>query len=146
MPVSRRVRVQNLQRLERKLKAISEGAEAVLKPMLAQAATIVTNKQKDLVPVDTGALKDSIQWTYGDPPAGAMVFGKKKPREPGAITVTITAGNENVPYAAFVEFGTARTPAQPFFFTGYRASDEKVKALASRALKDALRESVRSGK
>jgi hypothetical protein len=48
--------------------------------------------------VDTGALRDSIS-------AGAPI-----PTETGA-SIEISA---SVPYAACIEYGTARTPARPF--------------------------------
>ncbi len=49
----------------------------------------VDNDASARAPVDTGALRDSIH------------------AEPGKVVV-------EVPYAAFVEYGTSDTPAQPF--------------------------------
>lgn len=51
-----------------------------------------------LAPVDTGALRDSI--------------AVRLDRRSG--TAAATAGDANVDYAAPVEFGTSRQPAQPF--------------------------------
>lgn len=51
-----------------------------------------------LVPIDTGALKQSITVT-----------------DQGELTRTVTAGGGTVTYAEHVEWGTSKAPAQPFF-------------------------------
>ena len=69
-------------------------AAAALGQVAATTATTVMSEDvasdaRSRAPVDTGALRDSIDV------------------QPGKVTVS-------VPYAAFVEYGTSDTPAQPF--------------------------------
>lgn len=45
----------------------------------------------------------------------------------GNDRVTITAGNDAVPYAAYVEFGTSKMKAEPFFFPTIRAMAARTK-------------------
>lgn len=59
--------------------------------------TKVVNKMRDRVPVDTGTLMNSIKWyKVGD-------------------EYYLEAGNERVDYATFIEYGTYKLRANPFF-------------------------------
>lgn len=64
---------------------------------VAHVGEEVAAKAKELAPVDTGALRDSI--------ASHMAS------DAGAAKAEILA---DVPYAAFVEFGTANMAAEPY--------------------------------
>lgn len=64
----------------------------------AKRAESVARKARRLVPVDTGALKESIAVELN--------------RRTGSASVTV--GNAQVDYAPFVEYGTRHTAAQPF--------------------------------
>ncbi len=80
---------------------------------------MVSTDAKALCPVDSGALKESIQETVQ--PSDDAVVG----------TVTATA-----PYASAVEMGTVSTPAQPYmqpaFSQNKQAFEENlIKALSS---------------
>jgi HK97 gp10 family phage protein len=57
---------------------------------------LIEDDAKHLVPVATGALRDSITHTLE------------------ALAGEVTAGNDTVDYAQYVEYGTARAAAQPF--------------------------------
>lgn len=59
---------------------------------------IVVSKMKDRVPVNTGALRNSIKWTK---------IGNE---------YSLEAGNESINYASFIEFGTFKMRANPFFY------------------------------
>jgi HK97 gp10 family phage protein len=65
--------------------------------MIANLGEEVAQKARELAPVDTGALRDSItsELVGGGGPAEAQIVA-------------------NVPYAGFVEFGTDDTPMQPY--------------------------------
>lgn len=71
------------------LSAQDDGAEEIAQALAA--------KERELVPVDTGALRASIE-----------VFGAG-----GSGQRTVSAG-QSLGYAPDVEYGTANTPAQPF--------------------------------
>jgi HK97 gp10 family phage protein len=77
-----------------------EGAGAVterLKAITMKPAMVVRDEAKDMAPVVTGKLRDAI------------FAGPLKERVGALVAVKF------VHYAAFVEFGTSRTTAHPFF-------------------------------
>jgi HK97 gp10 family phage protein len=68
-----------------------------LKDVVMKPAMVVRDEARDLVPVVTGTLKDAI-------------FAGPLKDKPGALV-----GVKGVYYAAFVEFGTSRSEARPYF-------------------------------
>lgn len=86
----------------------------------------IVDAMKAAVPVDSGALRASIGWTWGDVPAGTFVIadirsGKNKGDQYATLRIKIYAGSREAFYARFVEFGTKTgSPAQPFFFAAYK--------------------------
>lgn len=72
-----------------------------------RAADHIVDLAKQLCPVDTGALRDSI----------------RKEGAAGSRRRQVKAGGGGVAYAAFVEYGTARSPAQPFLHPAAKAID-----------------------
>lgn len=91
-----------------------------------------------MVPVESGALRDSIGWTWGDAPSGAISLGKAKA---GRLSITIYAGGGEAFYAWFQEFGTVNMPANPFFFPSYRKLRRKAKGRVTRKINKAIRSS-----
>lgn len=108
---------------------------------------------------DMNALKPlpeiTIDWTWGDIPAGALKIGTFKGAEYGrmAIKVYATASKSRVgdfpAIAAWFEFGTAerfhksgksvgRITAQPYFFPAFRSNKTRIKGRLTRALKKGL--------
>ncbi len=67
-----------------------------------------------LCPVDTGALRATIK---------LEVVEQSQLR----VIVRLTAGSETVYYAPYVEFGTARTAAQPFMRPAWEQWSDEVK-------------------
>lgn len=68
-----------------------------LKQITLKPAMVVRDEARDLVPVVTGALK-------------AAIFAGALKDKPGALV-----GVKGVFYAAFVEFGTSKASAHPYF-------------------------------
>lgn len=95
---------------------------------------------KSLVPVDKGELRDSIGWTWGRPPKGAITLGKVAASQIATdLTITIYAGNSDAYYARWVEFGTQKMGAQPYFFPSYRANKRQSRQRLSRAINQAAK-------
>lgn len=129
----------------------------MIRKAMEQSADEIVALAKTLVPADSGALRDSIGWTWGDAPRGAMTLGKVKSAS-GADRITIYAGDNDAFYARWVEFGTAAhkaggkfegstipaIPAQPFFYVSYRASRRRAKSRVTRAINKAAK-AVASG-
>ncbi|SKA26350.1 HK97-gp10 family putative phage morphogenesis protein [Consotaella salsifontis] len=127
-----------LSKLQKRFAAIPEdvrqaGARSALKQAEAMAATM-----RRLAPEDSGDLRDSITVTPG---------GQSTPRysQPGGSSVVpenaaaVTVGNSDVRYPHLVEYGTAKAPAQPYFWPAVRLHNKKAKA----AIKSAIRRAVK---
>lgn len=117
-------RIQGLDRLNRKLAALPAVARAEMEKALAKSADEIVALARSLVPVDDGALKASIGWTWGAAPRGAIALASGSA---GGLTVTVFAGSDEAFYARWVEFGTVKMAARPFFFVSYRALRKRTK-------------------
>lgn len=88
---------------------------------------------------DSGALIDSIEVTEA---------GQSTPpySQPGGSTVVpensvaVTAGNADVRYPHLVEYGTAKAPAQPFFWPAVRTVGKRERNRIKRAIAKAVRD------
>lgn len=146
-----------LKRLQKKLDKLPAAVKQRIREAMEQGANEIVNMAKSLVPVGNypggGALRDSIGWTYGRAPKGAMTIGKVQ-SVGGDLTITIYAGNSEAFYARWIEFGTSPhrnrglfagsqhpgTAAQPFFYVSFRANRRRVKGRVSRAITKAAKE------
>jgi HK97 gp10 family phage protein len=152
------VTIKGLKELQRKLDRMPRVAKARIRQAMEQGADDIVNLAKSLVAVDTGALKESIGWTWGRAPKGAMTLGKIESTG-GDLTITIYAGNSEAFWARWVEFGTAAhtaggmsagatipaIPASPYFFVSYRANRKRVKSRITRAINKAAKEVAAGG-
>lgn len=130
-----RARVQGLDKLERKLKAMPREVQSAISVALEQNAEELTAMQRRLVPVDDGVLRGSIGWEFG---SGESRIGLKGQY---GLAVTITAGGGDAYYAPWVEFGTSDgKPAASFFFPSYRALRKRMKSRITRAQNKAIKE------
>lgn len=127
------------ERLKRRLAAVPVAVKQTVTPALIKGGEEIAAAQKALAPEDTGALRDSITVTppgqatpaYSQP-GGSTVAGENE--------VLITAGNSEVRYPHLVEFGTAKAPAQPFFWAGFRLTQKRAQNRVKRSIKKAVRE------
>lgn len=147
--------MQGRDRLLQKLKAIQGAPRAAMRAALEANAKQMVATARGLVAVDSGALRDSIGYTFGDyAPANANVrgFGGASRGDPD-LTVTVHAGSDRAFYASMVEFGTrphllggrfagAQHPGstpQPFFFPAFRANKKSMKQRLTRAARKAIK-------
>jgi HK97 gp10 family phage protein len=125
---------------EKRLKALANAPDAMIDKALLRAAKRVQAKQKDRAPVDTGALRDSITVTPpgGTAPAYSQMGGNA---QAGEHEVLITAGNSEVRYAHFPEFGTSKMEAQSYFLNTFHEERPKelrnIKRAGLKAIRDA---------
>lgn len=102
--------------------------------------------RSDGSPIIKGALRDSIGWTWGKAPKGAVVLAKSNAIRKGGslLKITIYAGGKgpggDAFYARWVEFGTAKWAGSPFFFFTYRGHKKRAKAGITRALNKAIKQ------
>lgn len=120
-------------------KSVRKGTSRALLEAGAEMAGII----KRAVPVDDGALRDSVQ----------VKRGKSAKRQRGQVveaagadadlTVRVTEGDRKAFYAAWVEFGTRNRPAQPHFFPSWRANRKRlirrIRAVQRKAIREAAK-------
>lgn len=150
--------VKGLASLRRKLtKTIPDRVLAATERAMVKSADEIVASMKAFAPVDDGDLRDSIGWTWGDPPQGAAIVARSGPSRQTGLRITIYAGNDEAFYARWVEFGTAPhaigkggdvqhpgATASPFFFPGYRLNQKRAKSRITRELRKAIRAGAKS--
>lgn len=141
-------------RLRARLARVPDIAREAAAEALEIEAQRVVDAMKAACPVDSGDLKASIGWTWGDPPPGSLVIreirsGKGKGDQYATLSVKIYAGSKKAFYARFVEFGTATgSPAQPFFFPVWRdpaTGKAKIRRRVAVAVRRRIREEFKNG-
>ncbi len=137
-----------ISRLKARLKAIPDAVKAAASVATLKQANAIADTMRRLAPDDPATsapdLKSSITVTgpgsatpgYSQP-GGAMVVPEN--------AVAITAGNSAVRYPHLVEYGTAKAPAQPFFWPAFRLHQRKATAAIKRGVSTAVRKNWGSG-
>lgn len=88
------IRARGLRAAQQRLERLADRIAGATAEAIDEFADEVVDHMKGVVPVDTGKLRDSIA----------------KDKEGDSVTV----GPRGVDYAGFVEYGTSRSPAQPY--------------------------------
>lgn len=99
-------------RLRARLAKIPDIAREAAAAAMEEGAQEIVDAMKKAAPVQTGDLRDSIGWTWGEVPAGSLVIdeirsGKNKGDQYATMRIKIYAGSREAFYARFIEFGTA---------------------------------------
>lgn len=132
--------VQGLRELRARWSSIPRRVTEAVQAEMEKQAEQVVQMMRRLVPVDQGDLRDSIGWTWGEAPKGAMTIGKVGGKEYGTLRITIYAGGTKASFHAFFqEFGTRNMAANPFFFPSWRARRKRVKSGITKAMNKAIR-------
>ena len=129
----------DLAALQRRLAAIPQAVKNAVKPALERSGAELVGTMRELAPVETGALRDSITAT----PAGETTPAYSQPGGSEVVpenTVRVTAGNAEVRYPHLVEHGTAEAPAHPFFFPAFRLDRARIQRRITTAINKAARE------
>lgn len=108
----------DVQRALNKIERYSAEAQKRVKAQIQKSVYQIASDARKLAPVDTGNLRSSIT-------------GSSNVKAGFAGTVST-----NVDYAAFVEFGTRKSPAQPFMFP----AAESERPLFEEGMRRAVRE------
>ena len=117
---------------------------------MEEGAAEIVAEMKRLAPVESGKLRDSINWTWGDVPAGSFTIadirsGKNSGEQYATLRIKIYAGSREAYYARWQEFGTKNHPAQPFFFVAWKAQRAKFRKRIRDAVKTAIKEAYANG-
>jgi HK97 gp10 family phage protein len=84
----------------------------MVRPSMDALGAAIVEKARELVPVDTGQLRDSINFTYR--------------QDTGELQI-----HADMYYAIMVEYGTSKTPAQPYLRPALMAAPDLWKAASS---------------
>lgn len=74
----------------------------------------------------------------GRPSSSPLVESIQSESDVDGLSGAVRAGGETAPYAGFVEFGTIRSPAQPFLMPALTAHEERIRGGIAEALDSAL--------
>lgn len=142
------------QRKLRVLKTLPVAVKQEVRPALAKAAKRINDFQRRMVPVDSGEVRGSIGYGFGDSPVGrkhakTSLTGRGVRGTDDSLMVLIYAGGEGPDdkgwYARFVEYGTAPranhpgTKPYPFFWPAVRLSRKDVNRNVARAFNKAVK-------
>lgn len=133
--------VQGLAKLNARWSKIPARVKAEVTKELEKQAQDIVDDMYSVAPQDTGDMAGSIGWTWGDAPKGTMAIGTVGGRDYGTLRITIYAGGGKAFYARFVEFGTVKKHARPFFFPVWRTRKKKAQAGIRRAMKRGIQSS-----
>lgn len=134
--------VQGLAELERRWSKIPALVrQAAREAMEDVAQGIVTDMKRAAPRGATSSLVNSIGWTWGEAPAGAMTVGTVGGREYGSMRITIYAGGGKAFYARYLEFGTSKMVAHPFFYPVWRTRRRSARSRITRRINKAIRSS-----
>lgn len=129
----------SIEALEKRLLAIPQEVREAVAPAVVQGAQELQRMAQHLAPVDTGALRDSIEVTLpgGKTPAYSQPGGS---RVAGELEALVTAGNSDVRYPHNVEHGTATAAARPYFWPAFRTLRKRIEARIRRRMRKAARD------
>lgn len=139
--------VEGLDKFNRRWKAIPNNVRINVRATMEDIADDVVEEMWSRVPYDTGRLAASIGWTWGEAPAGSLTIGTVRGNDYGTMRITIFVGKRGNNlydegwYAPFIEFGTSKMAARPFFYPVWRARRKRVKSRIARAISKGIKES-----
>jgi HK97 gp10 family phage protein len=130
-----------LERLRKRFEAIPKAVRDAFKPDLAACGQELVTAMKALAEPSrrTGDLIDSITFTTGGnttPPYSEPGGSRVVPE----YAVVVTAGDTKTRYVHFVEYGTSKMTAEPFFWPAYRLLKRKLSLRIKRGASKAVRE------
>jgi HK97 gp10 family phage protein len=127
-----------ISRLEQRLAAIPKQVKEAALPAVLKQANAMADTMRQLVPVKSGDLRDSIAVTPAgqSTPAYSQPGGSKVVPENAAA---ITVGDHVVRYGHLVEYGTKKSHAHPYFWPAVRLNNKRAK----RAIKSAVGRAVK---
>ena len=137
-------------RLQARLAKVPDIARAAAANAMEEGAAEIVAEMKRLAPVQSGALRDSINWTWGDVPAGSFTIadirsGNNAGEQYATLRIKIYAGSREAYYARWQEFGTKDQPAQPFFYVIWRKEKAKFRKRIRTAVRKAIKEAYANG-
>jgi HK97 gp10 family phage protein len=122
----------DLAAFQRRMKHLRRGIRETVGPAVEKGGDEFVATAKRLAPVEDGNLRDSIR-AEDKTDLGVTV-------KAGGPATTRNTTKYPYDYALGVEFGTQKSPAQPYFYPAYRLVKKRVTGRIRRALGQALKE------
>lgn len=163
------MKIDGRDRLKAKIAAMPVKTREQIRKTLASSAADMVDAAKRFAPVDSGALRNSIGYTFGSHTAdNANVRGVGSGGGDHELSVSIHAGDKTAWYASLVEFGTVahvikpREPggsltiggrqvdqvqhpgasARPYFYPAYRLTKKQLKSRIRSSVSRAAKEAA----
>ena len=134
--------VKGVAALHRRFDQVPDLIRAEVVAAIEAMADEIVNEMRSIAPKgETRKLVNSIGWTWGSVPKGALSVGSVRGREYGKLSVTIYAGGGEAFYARIQEFGSVKMAANPYFYPTYRANKTRAKLRISAAVRRAFKKS-----
>jgi len=144
-----------LARVQRRLDKIPKEIKLQVKRQMEQEANQIVAAMKGAVPVDTGALRNSIGWKWGRAGKGQTAIAQAKNALGGEMVLTIYAGNkstlkagENNRYqqqlARLIEFGTQHMAKRPFFYGTWRMMRKRTRGNVRKSVDKAVKAATKN--
>jgi hypothetical protein len=152
----------------RRVEAMAKNIQPAVAAAMADWAAHTVGEMKSIVPVRSGVLKESIDYTFGDPPKDARFVARSHSvKLTGTyLRISLFAGSFKAYWARWVEFGTkarapgsyrdekdkrrnagarghAATRAQPYFWPVWRFNRKAGQKAIAAATKKAMLEGVK---
>lgn len=138
-------------RVAAKLKQIPDVAVEAARKAMEDGAEEIVNAMRAAAPKGaSGDLIASIGWTWGELPPGTFMIdeirsGKNQGQQFATMRLKIYAGSKDAFYARFVEFGTVKMPARPFFYPTWKRMRTQFRRDIRNRVRAAIREAFRNG-
>lgn len=124
--------IRNKARLLRRMQRIPPEVKKALRTQLEKNANELVQTVKNFAPVDDGLLRASVMQ---EDASDATKISRR---------VSADAKDEKGrPYGRWVEFGTTKSEARPFFWVSYRLKKRRFKSRMARAAKKAIADAVK---
>jgi HK97 gp10 family phage protein len=151
------VKIEGRERLNAKIAAMPVKTREQIRKTLAGSAKDMVEAARRFAPVDSGALRNSIGFSFGGhTPDNANVRGVGSSGEGHALSVAIHAGDATAWYARLVEFGTSAhinqgkfegsqhpgASARPYFYPAFRLTKKQLRARIRSAVSRAAKEAA----
>ena len=132
-----------LDRMNRRFAAVLRNVKQVVEPALVKSGDELASAIRQLAPEDTGDLKGSVAVTAPgqSTPAYSQPGGSRVAKE-GEVLITV--GNVGVRYPHLVEYGTANSPAKPYFWPAFRLLRKRLQSRTKRAIAKAVNDGWKS--
>lgn len=129
-------------------KTIPARVNQAARDAMEKGANELVAMMRSFVPVQSGALRESIGWTWGKAPKDSTEIATSEGDEKGN-RITIYAGNSKTmvgsrnqfQLARLQEFGTVAMRSNPFFFPAWRTLRTRIRSRITREIKKAIRAS-----